>query len=72
MSRSPTPEARAVQEMLAFRELLASGGLRRIGLGQPDYDPGERLLLRLPQTAPAPTRPRPQRSRRGNVASQAS
>ncbi len=51
MSRSPTPEARAVGELLAFRELLASGGLRRIGLGQPDYDPGERLLLRLPQTA---------------------
>lgn len=45
------PQERAVAEMLAFRELLASGGLRRIGLGQPDYDPGERLLLRLPQTA---------------------
>ena len=45
------PQDRAVQHLLAFRELLASGGLRRIGLGQPDYDPGERLLLRLPQTA---------------------
>lgn len=42
-------EQRFLDAAVHVRKLVADGGLRKVGLGQPTYLPGERLLVRVPQ-----------------------